>query len=533
MDLLEMARRLPGHGELFLERDNKLHLLHWSIIEWLLDPKHGAIQARSGHERLAAHIWDTALRPWLLPSSSISSPSSTWCIKISREPSTGSYSLKYALDHLREAGRFQDIQTILFRLPWLQAMLREKGLAGLIKDLSSLRDHPALAAATKKLTAVLRLSSSALFGCDASKCLPAQLLGRLRETEKDPTLQSLRRESNSSALGKWLKPLKSSLKPPGNLEMTMIGHDGEVRSVIALPNGRLVSCSDDSTLRIWNVTTGDFETVLRGHDGEVSSVIALSDGLLVSCSWDRTLRVWNATTGDCECVLSGHDGGVRTVRVWNITTGDCETVLTGHDGEVRSVIALPDGRLVSCSVDGTLCIWNADTGDCQAVLRGHIRLVRTVIALPDGRLVSCSWDKTLRVWNVTTGDCKTVLKGHDGGVLSVIALPDGRLVSQDEGYGCLLWLPVLEEEERGEFRGESISREEFDRLSKELASSGVGRVELGQVAAGYSISSNSAVSESFGRVFVDGPVDRVVKVGDIIAVFQRNGRDHWFREVSN
>jgi len=388
MALLEMARRLPGHGELFLERENKLHLLHRSIAEWLLEPEHGAVRARSGHERLAAHIWDTALRPWLLPSS-LASSSANSSIDISREPSPGSYSLKYALDHLREAGRFQDIQAILFRLPWLQAMLREKGLAGLIKDLSSLTDHPALAAATKKLTAVLRLSSSALFGSDAWKCLPAQLLGRLRETEEESLLQSLRWESNSPTLGRWLKPLKPSLNPPGNLEMTMIGHNGSVYSVIALPDGRLVSCSDDKTLRIWNATTGDCETVLAGHDGVVNSVIALPDGRLVSCSSDKTLRIWNATTGDCETVLAGHDGGVNSV-----------------------------------------------------------------IALPDGRLVSCSSDKSLRIWNAT-------------------------------------------------------------------------------VAAGYSVSSNSAVSEFFGRVFVDGPVHWVVKVGDVIAVFQDNGRDHWFREVSN
>ena len=36
MGLLEMARRLPGYGELFLERESKLHLLHRSIAEWLL-----------------------------------------------------------------------------------------------------------------------------------------------------------------------------------------------------------------------------------------------------------------------------------------------------------------------------------------------------------------------------------------------------------------------------------------------------------------------------------------------------------------
>jgi hypothetical protein len=89
-----------------------------------------------------------------------------------------------------------------------------------------------------------------------------------------------------------------------------------------------------------------------------------------------------------------------------------------------------------------------------------------------------------------------------------------------------LWFPVVDG--GGGFRGESISWEEYCRLSD-----GVDSVKLGQVAAGYSVSSNSAVSEFFGRVFVDGPVHRVVKVSDVIAVFQENGRDHWFREVSN
>ena len=126
-----------------------------------------------------------------------------WYIDIlSREPVTGSYSLKYALVHLREAERFQDIRAILFRLP-----------------------------STKKLSAVLRLSSSALFGIDAWKRLPAQLLGRLRETEEDQLLLSLRKESNFAKVGKWLKPLKPSLD---SLEKTTIGLDGLILCIIAV-----------------------------------------------------------------------------------------------------------------------------------------------------------------------------------------------------------------------------------------------------------------------------------------------------------
>ncbi len=75
-----------------------------------------------------------------------------------------------------------------------------------------------------------------------------------------------------------------------------------------------------------------------------------------------------------------------------------------------------------------------------------------------------------------------------------------------------------------------MSEEEYSRLKKGAASSNGGVV--GQVAPGYSVINNCVQSKSFGRVFVDEVVQWVVKSGDVIAVFERNGRDHWFREVS-
>jgi hypothetical protein len=75
-----------------------------------------------------------------------------------------------------------------------------------------------------------------------------------------------------------------------------------------------------------------------------------------------------------------------------------------------------------------------------------------------------------------------------------------------------------------------VSWEEYSRLKEGAASSNGGVV--GWVAAGYSVINNCVQSESFGRVFVDEEVEWVVKSGDVIAVFERNGRDHWFREVS-
>jgi hypothetical protein len=121
-----------------------------------------------------------------------------------------------------------------------------------------------------------------------------------------------------------------------------------------------------------------------------------------------------------------------------------------------------------------------------------------------------------------------ILSGHKDWVLEVIALLDGRLLSMDDSDSCLLWSPV--EGEGGGFRSESVSKEEYGRLREGAAS--FSGCTVGQVAPGYSVIHNCVQSESFGRVFVDEAVQWVVKSGDVIAVFEKNGRDHWFREVS-
>ena len=497
MDLLKKARQLPRYGELFLERDNKLHLLHRSISDWLLKPEGGHIVTKRGHEQLAEHIWKTTLKPWLLPSKS----------DVYQRPSTGSYALKYALDHLREAGRIDEIEVILFRLPWLQGMLKEKGLGALMKDMMSLMAIPSLVIIVKKLISVLRLSSSALRGSDGWKYLPTQLFCRLRESEEDPFF-SLREESKSwqkSSKGGFV-PLKCVLHTQGSFEMKIEfdddaseifsistlpdgriiscsddklciwntvtgvcdrklcstkagllgGHSDWVRSVIALSDGRLVSCSDDKTLRLWNVMTGDCERVFKGHKGIVYAVISISNDRIVSCSGDKTLRIWNIREDEQPKVLSGHKARVRsvialsnnrlvscsedhTLRMWNDQNAELERVFSGHNAGVFAVIAVSNDLLVSCSVDKTIRIWHATTGECVRVLTGHEDWVRSVISISEGRIVSCSDDKTLRVWNLLTGNCDRVLSGHEDQVRAVIGLPDNRMVSCSTDKCLCLW----------------------------------------------------------------------------------------------
>ena len=81
------------------------------------------------------------------------------------------------------------------------------------------------------------------------------------------------------------------------------------------PDGtRIVSGSDDSTVRVWDAATGrPVGQPLNGHTGSVTSVAFSPDGKrIVSGSEDKTVRVWDAATGQPSATPDGHtDIGVE------------------------------------------------------------------------------------------------------------------------------------------------------------------------------------------------------------------------------
>lgn len=92
------------------------------------------------------------------------------------------------------------------------------------------------------------------------------------------------------------------------------GHDDHVITCLQFWGNRIVSGSDDNTLKVWSAVSGKCLRTLIGHTGGVWSS-QMSGNIIISGSTDRTLKVWNAETGSCLHTLYGHTSTVRCMHL--------------------------------------------------------------------------------------------------------------------------------------------------------------------------------------------------------------------------
>lgn len=123
---------------------------------------------------------------------------------------------------------------------------------------------------------------------------------------------------------------------------------------ISSPRGSLlVTGSVDTTLRVWQVTTGLCCHELRGHTSDISSLCALPDML-------------GGSRGAIVC-SSAFDS---TLRIWDVEAGACLRVLTDEDDFpfISSVAALGPHHVVSVSSFNPLRVWDVDSAECVDII---------------------------------------------------------------------------------------------------------------------------------------------------------------------
>jgi WD40 repeat protein len=68
----------------------------------------------------------------------------------------------------------------------------------------------------------------------------------------------------------------------------------------------VISGSDDNTVKVWNLQTGEVQFTLQGHSDSVLAVAVTADGKrVISGSDDNTVKVWNLETGEEIATFTG------------------------------------------------------------------------------------------------------------------------------------------------------------------------------------------------------------------------------------
>ncbi|KAH8705555.1 WD40-repeat-containing domain protein [Talaromyces proteolyticus] len=224
------------------------------------------------------------------------------------------------------------------------------------------------------------------------------------------------------------------------------------------PTGNLLASLGDNSIQIWDATNFQCLQILQGHSGGIIALACNPDGkTLASGSYDSTVRLWDITSGQQEQALQTRrssrksvfslntkvlasilSGGV--IELHDIKTGQCLRSLHCYTNFIDDICFSPDGKsLASALHDGKIYLWDVMAGQCLHVLDVHEKGILRLLFVSDGKILVHGLEtKTFSLWNIKDGKSLHVLEctdnmadvfGFYGGILATILFTPRSIIT--------------------------------------------------------------------------------------------------------
>ena len=201
------------------------------------------------------------------------------------------------------------------------------------------------------------------------------------------------------------------------------------RSVIRIGNGieRDVVFSPDSknvlipsyTTEILDIETGDVLVSIKAGI-HIEDVAFSPDGQMVLAKAQWSVGI-------------GSDNSYTTLKIWNAKNGQEIKTFNGHKGYViRASFSQDGGKVISCSVDGTLRIWDLNEDYKSKIIVKNDNRMFDMKIYPDLNIVAAyshnsytSVDDKIRIWNIESGE-KQLELDFEKSVSDLVVSNDGK-----------------------------------------------------------------------------------------------------------
>ena len=155
-----------------------------------------------------------------------------------------------------------------------------------------------------------------------------------------------------------------------------------------ITNNLLISCSNDTEIKLWDINEDESIRSLIAHEGAVNMIKFLPNNRLISSSEDLSVNIWDLKSGECLnkltlsrpinfiTIISDDEFAMainKYILVFNLESDEQRRIIA-HEDTITCLHTLSNRFLVSGSNDNTIKIWDIENSECVKIYQDSSRI---------------------------------------------------------------------------------------------------------------------------------------------------------------